>query len=121
VATVPCNDRRDAGQGPEGIAKAVGARPSAQEGEEVVALCETAFGVTATRMRCGVEHRRSMVRHGSPPAPARAGGGLDVSGHGPHAPAGLPQGDGDTASDFEWDACACGSHATRIGRRDPGL
>jgi hypothetical protein len=47
-ATVSCNDRREAGQGPERMAKAMSARPLAQEFDQVVALFETEFGLTTT-------------------------------------------------------------------------
>ena len=72
-------------------------------------------------MGFGVEPRPGMLHHGIAPAPDGTGGGLDVSGHVTDAPAGLQQEDGDSASDFELDARAFGSHKTLIGRIDLGF
>ena len=120
-AKVPFNNRRDARQRPEFIAEAMGTSPLAQEGDEALALVETEFGLTPTGMELGVEPRLSMPRHGIAPAPDGTGGGLDVSGDLPDAPAGFQQCNGDSASDFELDSCALRSHETLIGRIDLGL
>jgi hypothetical protein len=52
--------------------------------------------------------RLSMPRHGIAPAPAGTGRGLDVAGHVTDAPAGLQEGDGDAAADFELERGPCG-------------
>jgi hypothetical protein len=88
-AKVPFNNRRDTRQRPEFIAEAMGTSPLAQEVDEALALVETEFGLTTTGMGLGVEPRLSMPRHGIAPAPDGTGGGLDVSGYLPDAPAGF--------------------------------
>jgi hypothetical protein len=118
---VPFNDRRNTGQGPEGIAEAMGASALAQAVEKVLALIETECGLTASRRRFGVASRLRIPRHGRAPAPDGTGGSLDVSSHLTDAPASLQEGDGNAASNRELDACAFGSHATLIGNIDLGL
>jgi hypothetical protein len=73
VAKVPCNDRRDARQSPEFITEALGTSPLAQEGDEVLALFQTEFGVTATWVGFGVESCLRIPRHGIAPASDGAG------------------------------------------------
>jgi hypothetical protein len=70
----------------------MGASSLAPECDQVVALFETEFRLTATRMGFGVEPRLSMLRHGIAPPPDGTGGGLDASGHVSDAPAGRQRG-----------------------------
>ena len=99
----------------------MGANPLAPECDQVVALFETEFRLTATRMGFGIESRLSRPSHGIAPASDGTGEGLDVSGYPTDAPAGLQQGDSDATSHFELNGCAFGSHEALIGRRDLGL
>jgi hypothetical protein len=119
-AKVARNDSGDARQRPEFIAKAVSARPLTQKVDQVAALLGTAFRVTAPRKGFGVESRLRMLRHGITPAPDGVGGGFDMSGHVPDAPAGRQQGDSGATSHFELNGCAFRSHEALIGRRDLG-
>ena len=70
---VPCNDRRNARQGPEFITEAMGTSALAQEVDEVLALFLAELGLTATRMRFGVEPCLRMACHGIAPVSDRTG------------------------------------------------
>ena len=88
---MPCADRREAPQGPAGMAEALGARPVAQACDEALALGQTACGWTATGRRFRVEPGLSLPGHGVAPASDGTGRRVDVSGHGTDAPARCPQ------------------------------
>jgi hypothetical protein len=120
-AKVAVNDRGDAPKGPEFIAEALGTRALAEEGDELLPLVGSEFGWTPAGRGFGLEACLGMLGNSIPPASHGTGRGLDVASDLTDAPAGLQQGDGDAAANFELDGCAFGSHETCIGIIGLGL
>jgi hypothetical protein len=120
-AKVACNDRGNAPEGPEFIAEALGTRPLAEEGDELMPLVRSEFGLTPAGRGFGLEARLGVLGKGRTPAADGTGRRFNVSGDLADTPACLQQSNGDPTSDFKLGLCACRSHETRIGKMDRSL
>jgi hypothetical protein len=79
------------------------------------------FGVAPIGVGFGLEAYLSVLGKGLAPAADGTRRRVDVAGDLAHTPAGFQQRDGYSASDFEWDFRAFGSHGNLIGEIELSL
>jgi hypothetical protein len=105
---------RDPCEGPSLVRIAIRTWALAEQGEQVVPLCQSELGDTA-RVALRVQPCLTIVVPGITPAADRAGRHVHRAGHVAYAPAFLEEGHGDSTTDCQLLFGACGSHMTLSG------